>query len=417
MSENKDSQSDTNEPVSNPSTPASPSQSIQLDGWRRVLVLTSVFIGLFLAFLDTTIVSVALATIANEFEDFDHATWVLTSYLLTYMAFAIIITRLSDIFGRKAIEVASFVLFIAFSLGCALSQSMTQLIIFRAFQGIGGSGLFSMTMVIVMTSVPPRKRGMLSGVIGLVMVTSGVLGPVLSGAITHNHNSSTWRWIFWLNMPVGGIALAIYLVAWPSGRSQTSFTRNSVASVDFLGCILLLAASVLLVFALQEGGAYIYAWSSATIIATLTISAVAFIGFIGWQEWLALHPDLAVKLIFPIKIAGQRVLGSAMLYVHPSSTIRDTLAKSFQRSCVIGLRVLHLASPITTTLSDSRRGQPCDRRGQAAAHDGLLSCWLADIRCHKFEAKFDAVRSHRWFCFPSTRVRFDGYSWRCSSNA
>lgn len=177
-----------------PSTQSDTPQTTQLEGRRRIFVLVSVFIGLFLSFLDTTIVSVALATIANQFHDFSRATWVVTSYLLTYMAFAIIITRLSDIFGRKAVEVMNFTLFIAFSLGCALSQSMTQLIIFRAFQGIGGSGLFSMTMVITMSSVPPDKRGMLSGVIGLVLVTSGVLGPVLSGAITHDHNSSTWRW-------------------------------------------------------------------------------------------------------------------------------------------------------------------------------------------------------------------------------
>lgn len=286
---------------------------VQIEGWRRTLLLISVFIGLFLSFLDTTIVSVALATIANQFNDFSRATWVVTAYLLTYMAFAIIITRLSDIFGRKAVEVMNFVLFIAFSLGCALSRSMTELIIFRAFQGIGGSGLFSMTMVIAMNTVPPRKRGIMAGLVGLVLVTSGVLGPVLSGAITHNHHSSTWRWIFWLNLPIGGIALAVLLIAWPSDKSHASFTRASFISIDFVGCILLLAASILLIFALQEGGAYTYAWNSGTIIACLATSVVAFLGFIGWQEWLASHPNLPVKLIFPIKVAGQRVLGSAML--------------------------------------------------------------------------------------------------------
>lgn len=300
--------------ASRPSTAQSNTpQGVQLEGWRHTLVLTSVFTGLFLSFLDTTIVSVALATIAGEFNDFSRATWVITAYLLTYMAFAIIITRLSDIFGRKTVEIMNFVLFIAFSLGCALSRSITELIIFRAFQGIGGSGLFSMTMVIALNSVPPRKRGALSAIFGLVLVTSGVLGPVLSGAITGNHHSSTWRWIFWLNVPVGGVALAVFVLAWPLDRSPTSFTRKSFASIDFLGCLLLLAASILLVFALQEGGAYIYAWSSSTIIACLAVSGLAFVGFVGWQEFLASHPDLPVKLIFPIKVARQRVLGSAML--------------------------------------------------------------------------------------------------------
>jgi len=286
---------------------------VQLEGWRRIFVLIAVFIGLFLAVLDSTIVSVALATIADDFDDFNNATWVITAYLLTYMAFAIIITRLSDIFGRKAVEVASLVLFIAFSLGCALSQSMLQLIIFRAFQGIGGSGLFSMTMVIALNVVPVNKRAMLSGAIGLIMIMSGVLGPILSGAITGSHHSATWRWIFWLNMPVGGVALAILLVAWPNDKSSRSFSRQSLLSIDIAGCVLLLAASVLLIFALQEAGAHVYAWNSATTIASLSISGVACLAFLAWQQWLASHPNIATKVVFPIKIAGQRVLGCALL--------------------------------------------------------------------------------------------------------
>jgi len=286
---------------------------VQLEGWRRIFVLVAVFIGLFLAFLDSTIVSVALATIADDFDDFNNATWVITGYLLTYMAFAIIITRLSDIFGRKAVEVASFVLFIAFSLGCALSQSMMQLILFRAFQGIGGSGLFSMTMVIALNIVPAGKRAMMSGAIGLIMVLSGVLGPILSGAITGSHHSSTWRWIFWLNMPVGGVALAILLVAWPNDKSSRSFSRQSLLSIDFGGCVLSLAASILLIFALQEAGTHAYAWNSATIIASLSISGVACLAFVAWQQWLASHPDIVTKVVFPIKTVGQRVLGCALL--------------------------------------------------------------------------------------------------------
>ena len=108
-------------PVHDPQLP-------KLTGWRLKVVLTSLFVGLFLSFLDTTIVAVALPTIATQFNDFDHSTWVLTAYLLTYMAFAIIISRLSDIFGKKAIEVTSFVLFIAFSLACGLSKPLQKAI-------------------------------------------------------------------------------------------------------------------------------------------------------------------------------------------------------------------------------------------------------------------------------------------------
>lgn len=237
------------------------------------------------------------------------------------MAFAIIISRFSDIFGKKTVEVASFIIFIGFSLGCALSKSMTQLIVFRALQGIGGSGLYSMTMIIALEAVPPQRLGLISAVIGMVMVMSGVLGPVLSGAITHDRTSSNWRWIFYLNLPLGGLALSALLIAWPSDRSEKRFTRKALKSIDFLGCILLLAGSILLIFALQEGGAFIYAWDTGIIIACLTVSAVAFMVFIAWQEWLARHPGWTIQLIFPIHLARQRVLGSAIMCVKSPWTI------------------------------------------------------------------------------------------------
>jgi MFS family permease len=284
-----------------------------LHGWRLILLLTSLFTGLFLSFLDTTIVAVALPVIASQFNDFSHASWVLTAYLLTYMAFAIIISRFSDLFGKKTVEVASFTVFIAFSLGCGLSQSMTQLIILRALQGIGGSGLYSMMMVIGLNAVQPTRRALIGAGIGVVMVVSGILGPVLSGAITGDRTSDTWRWIFYLNIPVGGAALAALLVAWPIDRSEKLFTRNAAKTIDVLGCILLLAASVLLIFALEEAGAYVYLWDSPVIITCLVISGVAAVAFVAWQQCISAHPDWTVKLIFPMSMLGHRVVGASIL--------------------------------------------------------------------------------------------------------
>ena len=301
----------TTEPPNDPKT--SPQPMMELSGWRRTVLLIALFTGLFLSFLDSTIVSVALATIASQFHDFEHATWVVTAYLLSYMAFAIIIARLSDIFGLKVVEMASFLLFIGFSLGCALSQNMMQLIVFRALQGIGGSGLYSMTMIIALKAVPMRQMGMISGVIGMVLVMSGVLGPVLSGAITGDHNSSTWRWIFYLNVPIGGVALVALKIAWPSDKSKKQFTRKAFLSVDVLGSVLLLAASVLLIFALQEAGAFIYAWDSSIIVACLCVAGTALVAFVLWQEWLDRHSDWPVKLVFPVRVARQRVVGAAMM--------------------------------------------------------------------------------------------------------
>lgn len=285
----------------------------KLTGWRLTLLLVSLYLGLFLSFLDTTIVSVALPTIAAAFNAYSTSTWVLTAYLLTYMAFATIIARLSDIFGKKTIEVASFVVFIAASLGCGLSRNMTELIVMRALQGVGGSGLFSMTMVIGMKVVPPTKMGLIGAGVGVVMVTAGVLGPILSGAITGDGTDGTWRWIFYLNLPIGGLALAALFVSWPMRSKQKRFSREAVKTVDLLGCVLLLAASVLLIFALEEGGAYIYAWDSATIVACFVVSAVSFVAFVAWQGCLARHPRWPVQVIFPTSVVRQRVVGAAVL--------------------------------------------------------------------------------------------------------
>ena len=290
-----------------------PSTLLQLPRWRRILLLFSLFMGLFLSFLDSTIVSVALATIASQFDDYARSTWVVTAYLLTYMAFATIIARLSDIFGCKNTELASFLFFICFSLGCGLSRNMTQLIVFRALQGIGGSGLYSMGLIIALKAIPMSKIGIMSGGIGIVLVLGGVLGPILSGAITHDHRSESWRWIFYMNVPVGAIAVALMLIAWPTDKTRKELTRKAVLSVDVLGSLLLLAASILLIFALAEAGAFIYAWSSGIIITCLCMSGIAFVAFILWQEWLDKHPDWPVQLVFPIRVARQRVMGSAML--------------------------------------------------------------------------------------------------------
>ncbi|KAK5162997.1 uncharacterized protein LTR77_011052 [Saxophila tyrrhenica] len=287
-----------------------PSAAIDVRGWRRGLLVASVLAGMFLGFLDTTIVSVALPSIANDFDDYALSTWVVTAYLLTYMAFAIIISRLSDIFGRKAIEIASFIIFMITSLGCAVSQSMVGLIVCRALQGIGGSGLYSMTMIIALNAVPPEKNGLVAAAIGVTLTIGGVAGPLISGGIC---STTTWRWIFYINLPLGCVALAAFCIAWPKDNSPKKFTKAAFKSIDFAGSILLLAASILLVFAMQEAGTYVLAWDSGAIGACLTLVPVCFLAFIGWQWFLSEHPDWTIQVIFPVKVVTQRVIGGTVM--------------------------------------------------------------------------------------------------------
>ncbi|KAK5173007.1 uncharacterized protein LTR77_003129 [Saxophila tyrrhenica] len=291
---------------------------LDLKGWRLVVVMLSIFTGLFLSFLDTSIVAVALATIASRFESFQNSSWVFTAYLVTYMAFGIILARLSDFLGLKTVEVMSMTLFLAFSAACGAAHNMTQLIVFRALQGIGGSGLYSMCTIIALAAVPPSKIDEMATYVSVTQAIAVVLGPILSGIITHDTDSDNWRWIFYLNLPLMFLALLGLLVAWPKrtrGQDGRPYRMSfkSLKAIDFVGSGLLLTASVMLIFSLQEAGAHVFDWDSGVIIESFIISGVAFIAFLGWEAWIGGKKDLVLKPIFPIRVAGKRVMFSAIL--------------------------------------------------------------------------------------------------------
>nr|POE51690.1 efflux pump roqt [Quercus suber] len=294
----------------NESTPIKSSDTAPPRGWRLIVLLVAVYSGLFMSMMDTTIVAVALTTIANEFDAFDQSSWVLTSYLLTYMAFSIIVSRLSDIFGRKTVELASFVCFAAFSLGCALSTSILQLIILRAFQGIAGSGLYSLAMIMVMENFPPHRRAFVGPAVAVVQVVSGVMGPLVGGALSEH--GSDWRWIFYLNLPISGCAVVCLLVVAPERAVKTSSTLDALRSIDYLGSLTLLSTSVLLIFALQQAGSYTYSWSSGATITSFVLAGSSFISFVLWQLWLASRPNFSIQPIFPVNAVKSRVLSSAL---------------------------------------------------------------------------------------------------------
>jgi MFS family permease len=154
-------------------------------------------LGLFLSLLDTTIVATALYTIGVDLNSLETVTWVALSYTLSYLGCAVIFARIGDICGRRNAYIAAFLIFLAFSLGCGFSQTLSQLIACRVLQGIGGSGLYSLTFVILAEVTPQNeKTGRTIGALaGFVVAIAGVLGPVLGGIITHY---TTWRWVFWI---------------------------------------------------------------------------------------------------------------------------------------------------------------------------------------------------------------------------
>ena len=145
--------------------------------------------------MDTTIVATALYTIGVDLHSLESINWIALAYALSYLGCAVIFARLADIFGRRDAYIAAFVIFFAFSLACGFTQSLNQLIACRTLQGLGGSGLYSLTFVILMEISPPKLQQSIGAIAGAVVAMAGVLGPVLGGIITHY---TTWRWIFWI---------------------------------------------------------------------------------------------------------------------------------------------------------------------------------------------------------------------------
>ncbi|KFY35638.1 hypothetical protein V494_05739, partial [Pseudogymnoascus sp. VKM F-4513 (FW-928)] len=282
-----------------------------LEGWRLGGVTTALLLGLFLATLETSITATALVSIGEDFTATTTTTWVVISYLLSYMGFAVIFARISDGIGRKGASIVAWVLFAAFSLGAGLATNINQLIAFRTIQGIGGSGLFSLSMIVLPQITPVRLWALMSSLVGMSFAFSYVLGPILGGVITHN---STWRWIYLFNAPAAVLGVGLILIAWPSQADRKNRLSTSIAQMDVVGAFLLLVASVLLVFALQQAGSQEYAWSSPVIVATLVISAISWVAFIGWIAWLESGKSgLKTKAIFPLSIAMKRPTGPGIL--------------------------------------------------------------------------------------------------------
>ncbi|KAL2281513.1 hypothetical protein FJTKL_11448 [Diaporthe vaccinii] len=233
--------------------------------------------------IDASIVATSLYTIGVEFNDVERINWVALAYTLTFLGSAVFFSRLADVIGRRNAFVAAFVIFFSFSLGCGFSQNMNTLIACRALQGIGGSGLFSVTMIIFPEMTPPKSRNYIAPLIGAVVSTSGVLGPVLGGLFTAY---TTWRWVFWINGPIGFVSMILFYVSWPDAEYLPTINKRSWKDLDFPGSLLVVTAAVLVVFAFQDAG-YSHTenpWARATFIAPLVAGLVCWICLFAWES-------------------------------------------------------------------------------------------------------------------------------------
>ncbi len=253
---------------------------------RRILViLAALMLGMALAALDQTIVATALPTIAGDLHGLDHLSWVVTAYLLATCISTPLWGKLGDLYGRKSLFQLSILIFLAGSMLSGLSQSMIELIAFRAIQGVGAGGLMVGAQAIMGDVVPARQRGRYMGYFGAVFGITNVAGPLLGGWFTEH---LSWRWIFYINVPLGIVAL--FVVA-----TVLHIPVNRVPhKIDWLGTAFL-SVGVTSIILLTTWGGSEYAWGSAPIIALGLISLVT-LGVFCWIETRATEPIIPLWL-------------------------------------------------------------------------------------------------------------------------
>ncbi|CAK3783857.1 MFS multidrug transporter [Lecanosticta acicola] len=290
-------------------------QALKLSGWRLALTLPSVLIALLLATMDSSIVSTALVTIGNDFDDFAQTIWIVLGYLLSYMTFTMLWSRFSDIFGRKPIFIISLLALLGFSAGCGRAQTLNELIVFRVLQGLGGSGIYSLGNIVLPEITPDKWYAHMVTAQGGIFTISNVLGPVLGGVISAQ---TTWRWLFYLNLPGCGILLPILLIAWKDTKlDETLKTRlHKALNFDFLGLVLLTAATCCAVVGIQLGGSYYAPWTSATVVGTLVGALTAFLVLLGWNH----HRDVTFRKtekgplpLFPRRLMTLRLVSASFM--------------------------------------------------------------------------------------------------------
>ncbi|TVY46233.1 Efflux pump FUS6 [Lachnellula cervina] len=284
-----------------------------LKGWRLYGSTFSSTLCVFLANLEVSIVSTSLVPITDDLKSFGRSSWIITSYLLTYTGFLIIWAKFSDTLGRRQCLCAALVIFTVASGACGGAQTTNQLIVFRAFQGIGGSGLLSVPFVILAEIVEPQKYALWSSFVALSFVLGFLFGPLFGGAIV---GGTTWRWIFLINLPLGAFTFISLFLFMPTDFPYNRFVPrtiqfNKLGEIDYLGAFLVFATSAFLVSALEEAGT-VYAWSSALIIVLLVLAGLCILAFLGW-EYFVESKMRTRQAVFTWRLMKHRVFMGALL--------------------------------------------------------------------------------------------------------
>ncbi|HVY17336.1 MAG TPA: MDR family MFS transporter [Rhodopila sp.] len=274
-----------------------PAPNAVTPGERR-LVMAGLMLALTLAALDQNIVATALPRIVSDLGGLAHISWVVTAFLVASTTTTPLYGKFSDIYGRKPAFLVSITVFLAGSVLCGLAQGMTELIVFRAIQGLGAGGLITLAQTTIGDIVTPRERGRYQGLFASVFAGCSVAGPLLGGFLTQ---ALSWRWIFYVNLPVGAVALVLITVALrKTGRTRTH-------RIDYAGAALLIAATSAALLVLSWGGS-VYPWSSPMILVLAAVTLVLCAA-------LAVVETRASEPVLPLHLFGNLVfvLGVAVI--------------------------------------------------------------------------------------------------------
>ncbi|WP_040205615.1 MDR family MFS transporter [Neobacillus jeddahensis] len=262
------------------------------------LVVTGLLLGILMASMDNTIVVTAMGTIVGDLGGLESFVWVVSAYMVAEMAGMPIFGKLSDMYGRKRFFMFGLILFMVGSALCGTAETITQLSIYRAIQGIGGGALVPIAFTIMFDLFPPEKRGKMGGMFGAVFGLSSIFGPLLGAYIT-DHIS--WHWIFYINLPLGILSLVFITIAYKESPVHQK------QSIDWWGALTLIGAVVCLMFALELGGQK-YDWDSSVIISLLTGFAVLFLLFL-FVETKAKDPIISFSMFKNRLFAGSTLVG------------------------------------------------------------------------------------------------------------
>jgi EmrB/QacA subfamily drug resistance transporter len=357
---------------------------------RILAIYSGLMVALLLAALDQTIVATALPRVVSELGGISQYSWVFTAYMLGSTVTVPLYGKLGDAHGRKPLFIVAISIFLVGSALCGAAQNMFELVVFRAIQGVGAGGLFPLTLAMVGMIVPPRDRGRYQGLIGSVFAAASIIGPLIGGFIVDN---ASWRWIFYVNLPVGGLALAVILVTMPKRATRHEH------SIDWLGAAVLALGTTALLLGLVWGGES-YPWGSWQVDAAL-LAAALLLTLFAFIELHVPEPILPFALLrnqtVASSVACMGLVGAAMFGTisFVPLFVQGVIGTSATSSGVV-LTPLMLGAVITSFLSGqivSRTGRyrPNTLIGPVLLGIGELLLWQMGVDTTNAEAARNMV--------------------------